>query len=124
MGYFENHFSRDSFWWGNCNHLLCVRSRRLVTLETWTGTQLVFAIRACYRNKKYFRESAGLFPHYFPHPPPPKNPLQAPRNEQYVAVTCAEKLTQSLGRNFQDVSHNKKSALYNEISDGISTSKV
>jgi hypothetical protein len=34
-------------------------------METWTGTQLGFAIRACYRNEKYFRESPGLFRHYF-----------------------------------------------------------
>lgn len=37
----------------------------LVTMETWTGTQLGFAIRACDRNEKYFRESPGLFRHYF-----------------------------------------------------------
>jgi hypothetical protein len=34
-------------------------------METWTGTQLGFAIRACYRDEKYFRESPGLFRHYF-----------------------------------------------------------
>ena len=65
MGYFENQSSPGSFGWGNCNHLLCIRSRRLVTMETWTGTQLGFAIRACCKNEKYFRESPGLFRHYF-----------------------------------------------------------
>jgi hypothetical protein len=38
---------------------------RLVTMETRTGTQLGFTIRACYRNGKYFRESPGLFRHCF-----------------------------------------------------------
>jgi len=66
MNDFVNRFSPASFGGGNV--IICFVFSvcwRLVTMETWTGTQLGFAIRACDRNEMYFRESPGLFRHYF-----------------------------------------------------------
>lgn len=66
MNDFVNRFSPGSFGGGTVIicfvFAVCWRS---VTTETWTGTQLGFAIRACDRNEKYFLESPGLFRHYF-----------------------------------------------------------
>jgi len=62
---FVNRFSPASFGGGTV--IICFAFAvcwHLVTMETRTGTQLGFTIRACDRNKKYFRESPGLFRHY------------------------------------------------------------